>query len=165
MDRRPFLLNPNKPAEGEPRQQRDGETETELNPGMMERAKGVGLLMRRPTWSPDTKRVHEATIYAKEQGRDDEFHHAAAKGYWEKGINLGDTGVLKEVAQESGLNWDELGPRLESGQYRQQVLDEFAAAKEKGVGGTPTYMIAGEILGGDISVEDLRAAIKKAGQG
>ena len=131
---------------------------------MQERAKGVGLVMRRPSWGPDTKLAHEATVYAKEQGRDNEFHHAAAKGYWEQGIDLGDLAVLREVAQQSGLNWDQLGPLLESGHYRQRVLDEYAAAKEKGVGGTPTYMIGGEILGGDISLEDLEAAIRKAGQ-
>ena len=141
----------------------EGETETDLNPAMQERARGVGLVMRRPSWGPNTMLAHEATVYAKEQGRDDEFHHAAAKGYWEKGIDLGDLAVLREVAQQSGLNWDQLGPLLESGHYRQRVLDEYAAAKEKGVGGTPTYLIGGEILGGDISLEDLQAAIKKAG--
>ena len=132
---------------------------------MQERAKGVGLVMRRPSWGPNTMLVHEATVYAKEKSLDNEFHHAAAKGYWEQGIDIGALAVLKDVAQETGLNWDELGPRLESGHYRQRVLDEYAAAKEKGVGGTPTYMIGGEILGGDISLEDLQAAIKKAGQG
>ena len=33
-----------------------------------ERARGVGLVMRRPQWSPNTLYVHEATLYAKEQG-------------------------------------------------------------------------------------------------
>ena len=157
-------MNPNKPPEGEPRQIREGETETGLNPAMQARADSLGLTMRRPDWSPDTRLAHEATAFAKEQGKDDEFHHVAAKGYWEQGIDLGNKDVLREVGEQSGINWAQLGPVLESGHYSQSVMDEYAAAKERGVGGTPTYMIGGEILGGDISLEDLQAAVDRASQ-
>lgn len=131
---------------------------------MQARAEGVGLVMRRPKWSPNTKLAHEATMYAKEQGRDGEFHHAIAKGYWEQDVDFGKLSALREAAEQSGLNWAELAPLLESGRYRQQVMDEYAAARERGVGVTPTYMVDGELLVGDVSVEDLRAAIDKAGQ-
>ena len=158
------MLNPDKPEEGEPRPQREGETETGLNPGMQARAEGVGLVMRRPDWSPNTKPAHEATMYAKEQGRDGELHHAIAKGYWEQGTDFGKSEALREAAEQSGLDWGQLARLLESGHYRQRLMDEYAAAKEKGIGVTPTYMIDGELLVGDVSVEDLRAAIDKAGQ-
>ena len=69
VDRRPYLLAPDRPPEGAPRRLFDGETETELNPEMQERARGVDLVMRRPQWSPNTMRVHEATVYAKEKGK------------------------------------------------------------------------------------------------
>ena len=61
--------------------------------------------MRRPHWSPNTSRVHEATAYASEKGLDGEFHHAAAKAYWEDGVDLSDMNVLKDLADESGLDW------------------------------------------------------------
>ena len=65
------MLNPDKPEEGEPRPQREGETET--GPETLEmqgaRAEGVGLVMRRArTGRRNTKPAHEATMYAKEQG-------------------------------------------------------------------------------------------------
>jgi protein-disulfide isomerase len=41
-------------------------------------------------------------------------------------------------------------------------MREYEAAKEKGVTGTPTYMIGGELHGGDISIDELREAIKSA---
>jgi protein-disulfide isomerase len=44
-------------------------------------------------------------------------------------------------------------------------MRDYEAAKETGVGGTPTYMIGGELLGGDVSIDDLRAAIKSAAAG
>ena len=140
----------------------EGETETELAPPMQERARNAGIVMRRPQMAPNTNLAHQATAYAKEKGLDGEFHHAAAKAYWETGVNLSDMAVLKVLAEEAGLDWAELEPRLNSGQYRQQVLDESEDAKAMGVGGTPTYMIAGELIPGDVSQEDLASAVRKA---
>ena len=165
VDRRPYLLAPDRPPEGAPRRLFDGETETELNPDMQERARGVDLVMRRPQWSPNTMRVHEATVYAKEKGKDGEFHHLAAKAYWESGIDLNDLDVLKGFVEAAGMDWGDLGPRIESGEFREAVMREYEAAKEKGVAGTPTYMIGGELHRGDVSIDELREAIKSAAAG
>ena len=142
---------------------RDDETETEVNQAMQDRANGVGLEIHRPHWSPDTKLVHEATAFAKAQGKDSEFHHIAAKAYWTTGVDLADHQILKGFAEQSGLDWDELAPKLETRVNLPGVMREHDAAKARGVGGTPTYFIGGELIGGDVSLEDLAAAIKKAG--
>ena len=169
VDRRPYLLQPDRPLQGEPRPLREGETETEVSPVWQERAQAAGLIMRRPQTSPSTILAHEATQYAREQGRDDRFHHAAAHAaarvYWEIGADLGDLAVLQKVAQASGLDWAELAPRLESGYYRQRVLQKHQAAKDRGVGGTPTYMVNGELTFGDLSVEDLLELVRQAASG
>ena len=98
----------------------------------------------------------EATVYAKEKGKDGQFHHLAAAAYWESGADLNDLSILKGFVEGVGLDWGDLGPRIESGEYRETVLREYEAAKEKGVSGTPTYMIGGEIQGGDVSIDDGR---------
>ena len=165
VDRRPFLLRPDRPAEGEARRLFDGETETELNAAMRERADGVGLVMRRPQWSPNTMRAHEATVYAKEKGKDGRFHHLAAGAFWESGADINDLDILKGIVEAAGMDWGDLGPRIESGEYRDTVMREYEAAKERGVGGTPTYMIGGELHGGDISIDALREAINSAAAG
>ena len=143
----------------------EGETETGLNPAMQERARIAGLVMRRPNWSPSTMLAHEATVYAKERSLDGEFHHAAARAYWENGADLGDMQVIRRLAEECGLDGAELSSRLESGFYRAQVLQEYEDAKSRGVSGTPTYWTGGELLRGDVSLEDLKAALQKAAAG
>ena len=140
----------------------EGETETELSPAAQERAKVAGVVMRRPSRSPNPIPAHEATAYARENGLDDEFHHAAARAYWERGVDLSDMAVLKEIAEGCGLDWAELSPRLESGHYRQRVLQESQEARDRGVTGTPCYLIGGELIGGDVSLEDLQKAVEKA---
>jgi predicted DsbA family dithiol-disulfide isomerase len=81
---------------------------------------------------------------------------------WETGANLGDLAVLRGLAEGCGLNWAELSSRLESGDYRQRVFQEYQTAREKGVRGTPTYMIGGEIKFGDLGEEELREMVQKA---
>ena len=142
---------------------REGETESEVAPQMKERADNLGLAMCRPSWSPNTILAHEATAYAREKGLDNEFHHAAAGAYWTTGIDLSDTAVLQGLAEKAGLDWKELSSRLDSHQYRRQVLDEYQAARDRGVSGTPTYLIDGELIFGDVSLDDLISMVKKAG--
>ena len=155
-------MRPDSPPEGQLRVMRDGETETEFAPAMQERASGAGLVMKRPHWSPNTIPVHEATAYAREKGLGGEFHHAAAKAYWERGVDLSDTTILKEIADESGLDWAELSSRLASGHHRAQVLQEDQDGRDRGVGGTPTYLIGEELIWGDLSLEDLNGLVEKA---
>lgn len=162
VDRLPFLLAPDRPAEGQLRQIRDGETETEVTSALREQAQRVGLAIRRPRWSPNTLLGHEATAYAKDQGLDKQFHHVAARAYWEDGADLGNIEVVRELAETSGLAWSTLGPLLESKYYRSRVMEEYEVARVLGVVGTPTYRIDGELHGGDISMEELRSSIEAA---
>ena len=166
VDRRPFLLAPERPPEGEPRPLRQGETETEMSAAWQERAAGAGVTMRRPQWSPNTMLVQEATLYAKSEGRDGEFHHRAAKAYWEDGLDLGDRTVILRIAGDCGLDEGELSDALDAGRFRREVMEEDAAAREMGVGGTPTYLVeGGEPTFGDLSAGDLRALIGKSANG
>ena len=133
---------------------------------MQERARSAGLVMRRPQWSPNTLYVQEATLYAKEQGLDDRFHHVAAAAYWEESSDLGRLEVIRGLAEKAGLDWSELGPRLESGHYRDAVLESNETARASGIGGwnTPTYLIGGWRKFGDLSVDELKTIIQAVGR-
>ena len=164
IDRRPYLLAPERPAAGEPRPLREGETETELNAAWQERAREAGIVMRRPALAPNTNLAHEATAYAKAQGLDGAFHHAAARAYWERGVDLGDPAVLQDIAASCGLDPQGLAVALAAGDYRPYVLAEHQAAKDLGIFGTPTYRVnGGEPDFGDKSIADLQGMIAAGG--
>ena len=134
-----------------------------MNEAWQERAQQAGIVMRRPGIAPNTNQAHEATAYAKAKGLDGEFHHAAARAYWERGADLGNRTVLQEIAQECGLDWADLSAALDAEQYRQYVLDEHQAAKDLGVFGTPTYRVnGGDADFGDKSVEEMQEMIGNA---
>ena len=135
-----------------------------MAPAMQERARGAGLVMRRPQWSPNTLYVHEATLYAREHGLDDRFHHIAAAAYWEESADLGSLEVVKELAGKAGLDVEELAGRLESGHYRDAVLESNETARASGIGGTPTYLVGGWRKFGDLSVDELKSIIGAVGR-
>lgn len=157
-------MAPDRPVEGEPRPLREGETETDLNDAWRERAREAGIVMRRPGLNPNTNLAHEATAFARVKGLDGEFHHAAARAYWEDGVDLGDRQALLDIGAGCGLDTAELAAALDSGQYRDYVMEEHQAAKDLGVFGTPTYRInGGEPDFGDKSVDEMTAMIRGSG--
>ena len=73
--------------------------------------------------------------------------------------------MLENIAESCDLEWSELSQRLESGHYRERLLQEDKDAKDHGVGVVPTYEIKGQVLPGDVSLEDLKDAAEKAASG
>ena len=63
---------------------------------------------------------------------DEAFFGQTMKAYWEEGADLGDMAVLESIAKSSGLDWEVLQPRLESGHYREQVLAQHRRGRQFG---------------------------------
>ena len=104
-------------------------------------AEEAGLVMRRPPKTSYTMPALEATEYAYQEGRFYAFHHAAYKAFWEYGKDLEDISVLKEVADESGLDSNGLEQCLREERYRGVVKEQYQDALSKGVDGIPSFLL------------------------
>ena len=162
MDIRPYLLHPETPKEGAPRQPREGEEDGQLSEPLRTYAEEAGLTMRRSPITPNSMYSLEATEYALEHGEYEEFHHAMYKAYWEDQKNLGNLGVIQEVAQGSGLNWPEMSERLESGHYRDKVLSQFQEAMDLGIRGVPAFLIGNQMFTGAQPYDVFKLAMARA---
>ena len=162
MDIRPYLLHPETPKEGAPRQPREGEEDGQLSEPLRTYAEEAGLTMRRSPITPNSMYSLEATEYALEQGAYEEFHHALYKAYWEDQQNLGDLDVIQEVAERSGLNWAEMSQRLESGYYRDRVMSQFQEAMDLGIRGVPAYLIGNQLFTGAQPYDVFKLAMARA---
>lgn len=89
----------------------------------------------------NTRLAHEATEYAREQGRADEFHRAVFHKVFAESGDVGQWNVLRSIAQEVGLNADEMQSTVESGKYTADVAEQVERAYRMGVSGVPTYVI------------------------
>ena len=167
VDRRPYLLRPDAPLNTVLAQERSAETQSPTHESHGPRPP-LAPLGAKPAAEPFSSRslstvlVHEATAFAREQGRDREFYLETAGEYWERGSDLGSIYTLRRSASRAGLDWESMWPKLESGHYRPWVLEEHRAAVEQGVKGVPSYLIGGKMYTGDVGFDGLRAAVEAA---
>jgi predicted DsbA family dithiol-disulfide isomerase len=89
----------------------------------------------------NTRLAHEATEYAREHGRGNEFHKIVFRMVYAEGKDPGQWDVLRSVAEEVGLNADEIQSEVESEKYKVNVAEQVQWAYQIGVSSVPTYVI------------------------
>jgi len=137
-----YDLRPGIPPEGLPRDEvyRGSRYPAGYFDRLREMARESGIQMIAPPVVANTSKAHQATEFAKDGGRLREFHRAVFSAYWEKGENIGREDVLCRLAQECGLDGDELGAALADGRYAQRVEEQMAWARNANLGGVPTFI-------------------------
>ena len=162
IEGRAFLLRPDMPPEGRPREPKPGEMAGQLSEPLRSQAEELGLSMQRPSFIPYTLKALEATEFAKEQGQFLPFHLGLYHAYWAEGQNLGDDQVLEGVVQRAGLAWDEVKAALETGRYREQVLQQFSQAMALGFRAIPTFLVGNIRLVGAQPYSIFKTAAERA---
>ena len=137
-----FDLRPGLPPQGLPRDQ--------AYPGrsypqgyvdhLRQTAAEAGIQMGRPQIVANTRKAHEATEFAAEQGSLQEFQRAVFRAYWEEGDNISDVDVLCHLAADCGLDAGALRQALDDGRYAARVEEQMAWARAVSVSGVPTFI-------------------------
>ena len=139
---RPYYLRPDTPPEG-----------TELpdyikrarTSGSEERLRSIansyGMDFRSTERIYNTRLAHEATEYAREHGKGNEFHKVIFRKVYADGQDPSQWDVLCSAAEEAGLDADEIYRDVESGKYTSNVAEQVQWAYQIGVSGVPTYVI------------------------
>ena len=142
---RPFYLRPDTPPEGMPL---PDYILRARNSGSEERLKQMAGMYGMEFVSTEriynTRLAHEATEYAREQGKANEFHHAVFQRVYGQGLDISKWDVLRSAAEEVGLNGEEMQSVVESGKYTAEVAAQVQQAQQIGVSGVPTYVINGK---------------------
>lgn len=89
----------------------------------------------------NTRLAHEATEYAREHGKGNDFHHIVFRKVYAEAQDISQWDVLRAAAEEVGLKADEMQREVESEKYTAQVADQVRWAYQIGVTGVPTYVI------------------------
>ena len=139
---RPFYLRPDTPLEG--KELPDYIKRARAN-GSEERLRTIaalyGMKFRSTERIYNTRLAHEATEYAREHGRGNEFHKVVFRMVYTEGKDPGKWDVLRSAAEEVGLNADEMQYDVEGEKYKDQVAEQVQWAYQIGVSGVPTYVI------------------------
>jgi predicted DsbA family dithiol-disulfide isomerase len=89
----------------------------------------------------NTRLAHEATEYARQHGKGNEFHKVVFRKVYVEGLDPSRWDVLRSAAEEVGLNADEMQHEVENEKYMATVVDEVRWAYQIGITGVPTYVI------------------------
>ncbi|MGQ9571749.1 MAG: DsbA family oxidoreductase [Dehalococcoidia bacterium] len=141
----PFDLRPDLPPEGLPRDV--AYSSTRLTPEyvqcLRQMAEEADIRLAVPPLVANTRKAHEATEFAKEQGAGHALSRAVFAAYWEEEENIGQIDTLCRLAQECGLDGQALRQALESGRYAQRVQEQMEWTRRQGIMGVPTIIFDG----------------------
>jgi predicted DsbA family dithiol-disulfide isomerase len=88
-----------------------------------------------------TRLAHEATEYAREHGKANEFHKVVFRNVYAEGQDPSQWDVLRAAAQEVGLDAEEMQSEVQNERYKAKVEEQVQRAYQIGVTGVPTYVI------------------------
>ncbi|MBL8077202.1 MAG: DsbA family oxidoreductase [Anaerolineales bacterium] len=139
---RPFYLRPDTPPEGMPLpdyilRARASGSEDRLS--QMAAMHGMKFVSAKRIYN--TRLAHEATEYAREHGKVNEFHKVVFRQVYADGLDISNWGVLRAAAEEVGLDGADMQQVVESGTYTAEVAGQVQQAQQIGVSGVPTYVI------------------------
>jgi len=142
VDWRPFYLRPDTPPEG---MELPEYIKRARANGSEERLRTIanlyGMEFRSTERIYNTRLAHEATEYAREHGKGNEFHKVLFRAVYAEGKDPGSWDILRSVAEEVGLNAYEMQGDVECEKYTANVAEQVQWAYQIGVSGVPTYVI------------------------
>jgi len=136
-----FEIHPETPQEGMPLVKMFPRADVE---GMTRRLNSMGapfgLTFQKIVNISNSSLSLEASEFAKEQGRFDEFHHTVFQAYFSRRENIGDIDVLVQIGNGSGLDIAALRSALETGKYRKRLEAMKESAAGLGITAAPTFL-------------------------
>jgi len=111
---------------------------------------------------PDSNTAAEASHCAEDQNKFWQYHDYLFNNQGQEGSGWATADHQKQFAAAVGLNTVKFSQCLDSGKYKQEVLNETAAGKSYGVSGTPTVFVNGQIIVGAQPVTSFEQAIDAA---
>ena len=110
----------------------------------------------------DSNTAAEASHCAADQNKFWQYHDYLFGHQGTEGSSWATADHQKQFAAALGLNTAQFNSCLDSGKYKQEVLDETAAGRSYGVSGTPTVFVNGQIIVGAQPAQQFEQAIDVA---
>jgi predicted DsbA family dithiol-disulfide isomerase len=146
---RPFQLDPTTPPEGVDRktyfERKFGSLEAiaPAHARLVEMGRKVGIDYRfddiRRT--PNTLDAHRVIRWANEAGLGNVMVDRLFRAFFTEALDIGDRGILADLASEVGLDRETVAARLAAGDDRQSVEQEIEEAQRMGVTGVPCIIV------------------------
>jgi predicted DsbA family dithiol-disulfide isomerase len=144
---RPFFLNPHLPPEGMDRatyvRRKFGDNARQVYQRIEDsaRADGVAFAFERMPRTPNTTLAQRLIMFAEERGLGDAVMRALFRALFQDGRDVGRPEVLTAVAEEAGLDRDEVSAFLSGDRFAREVVAAHQQAERAGIHGVPVFIV------------------------
>ncbi len=112
---------------------------------------------------PNTRRALAIAEFARDHDRLDAFRALVMNARWQSGRDIGDDGVLRELAIAAGLDGDAALQAVADPGYLERLTAVRREFRALHVGGIPTFAFPPEPIEGCRPYEELSTAAQRAG--
>lgn len=142
---RGFQIHPEWPAEGMPaaefRREMSPETRRAIWTRIQAMAEEAGCAMKPPELLTNSRPALEVAEFAAEIGKGEVFEERVFRAYFSEGLNIGQPGVVADLAADVGIDRGELSGAIASGRYAMRIKNNAMIAHNRNVDGVPTFFI------------------------
>ena len=146
----PFQLNPEMPVGGMDRRSymeskfggQQGAVKAYLPVQQHAEAAGLKIKFDKVARTPNTLDAHRLIHWAGLEGRQTAVVSAIMRAYWREGRDIGNAGVLADIAAAAGMDRAVTARLLASDADADDIRARDADARAKGVTAVPTFLIA-----------------------
>lgn len=107
---------------------------------------GVDLDPDTPRRIPNTLNAHRLIHWAGLESRQTPVVSALFRAYWKEGRDIGNPGVLADIAASAGLDRLAIARLLDGDADRDTIIARDAHARERGVTGVPCFVVANQYV-------------------
>lgn len=119
-------------------------------------AEQLGWSLPRPRRHPATLQAHLVGELAAERDLDTAWRLACYRAHWLHGLDVSDDAVLVGLADEIGLDRDDVADLLDDRDARHRLRQRMLVHRGDGIGGVPVLQAGGTFLSPAIPEQDLR---------
>jgi len=121
----------------------------------------LGVTMRMPSIMTRTRLAHEAAAWARSLGKSAAMNDTIFRGWFERGLDIGNLNILGNLAAGIGLNAEELRHSLTTHSHLPEVLADQEQALKYGLTGVPAFIWNGHGLVGVQTLNSLEGLLAK----
>ncbi|MEL6801198.1 MAG: DsbA family oxidoreductase [Pseudomonadota bacterium] len=148
----PFQLNPDMPKGGMDRREyletkfggKDRAVAVYAQIAEAAEAVGVEIDFAGIKRTPNTLNAHRLIHWGGVEGRQTAIVSSLFRAYFREGRDIGDTGVLLDIAEKAGLDRGMTDRLLSSDADADDIRARDTHARERGVTGVPTFVVANQ---------------------
>lgn len=124
------------------------------------KAHGIERFQWTPHFPPNTVLMMRAALAVEDTGGLARFVEAGLSAVWERGLDVSQPDVVRDILSEAGLNADQVFELAGSDRIKERLRQNTADAVARGVFGMPSFFVGDEMFFGKDRLLQVKEALE-----